>query len=84
MERAADADSPLSSSTRDLSLRFVCSHDKTLHQTLCVVRVVAYDNFSQRGDTVAVKAVRKRLLFSDNEKKSVRAEIDNQLRIVHK
>lgn len=33
---------------------------------------------------MAVKAVQKRLLFSDAEKKSVGAEIDNQLRIVHK
>lgn len=33
---------------------------------------------------MAVKAVQKRLLFSDMEKKSVGREIDNQLRIVHK
>eukprot|EP00903_Cladosiphon_okamuranus_P019693 g18097.t1 len=38
----------------------------------------------KRGEEVAVKAVQKRLLFSDAEKKSVGAEIDNQLRIVHK
>ncbi|CAN0115547.1 unnamed protein product [Ectocarpus sp. 6 AP-2014] len=38
----------------------------------------------KRGEDVAVKAVQKRLLFSDAEKKSVGAEIDNQLRIVHK
>lgn len=38
----------------------------------------------QREEQVAVKAVHKRLLFSDREKKSVQAEIDNQLRIVHK
>ncbi|CAM9860706.1 unnamed protein product, partial [Hapterophycus canaliculatus] len=38
----------------------------------------------KRGEAVAVKAVQKRLLFSDAEKKSVGAEIDNQLRIIHK
>lgn len=39
---------------------------------------------SQREEEVAVKAVQKRLLYTDMEKKSVGAEIDNQLRIVHK
>ncbi|CAM9477051.1 unnamed protein product [Ascophyllum nodosum] len=38
----------------------------------------------ERGEVVAVKAVQKRLLFSDMEKKSLGREIDNQLRIIHK
>ena len=38
----------------------------------------------KRGEVVAVKAVQKRLLFSDMEKKSLGREIDNQLRIIHK
>ncbi|CAM9227632.1 unnamed protein product [Phaeothamnion confervicola] len=36
------------------------------------------------GDKVAVKAVQKRLLFTDMEKKSVMQEIENQLRIIHR
>lgn len=51
---------------------------------LLVATAVLVSLMLQRGEEVAVKAVQKRLLFSDSEKKSVGAEIDNQLRIVHK